>query len=220
MGACARVALSTRAIARAFWICCRSGLLYESVARAVIPARDDLIEHALPAAARLAAAHVPSSARMIWAGTASGGHPVFVGDGVLDAATSLLPVDTRLVVADENVLDLHGERLGAALIDRVMPEQMLVVPSGERYKTLAEAERVLQSLARSGMERADTLLVFGGGVVGDVAGFAPLSTSAEWPSFRSRPPSWRRSIPPTAARPGWTYRSEELRARSISRAPC
>ena len=69
------------------------------------------------------------------------------------------------------MLDLHGERLGAALIDRVMPEQMLVVPSGERYKTLAEAERVLQSLARSGMERADTLLVFGGGVVGDVAGF-------------------------------------------------
>ena len=69
--------------------------IYESVARAVIPARDDLIEHALPAAARLAAAHVPSSARMIWAGTASGGHPVFVGDGVLDAATSLLPVDTR-----------------------------------------------------------------------------------------------------------------------------
>jgi shikimate kinase/3-dehydroquinate synthase len=146
--------------------------LYESVARAVVPAKDDLIEHALPAAARLATPHVPRSARMIWAGTESGGYPVFVGDGVLDAATSLLPGDTRwLAVADENVLDLHGERFGAALIDRMLPEQMLVVPSGERYKTLAEAERVLQSLARSGMERADTLLVFGGGVVGDVAGF-------------------------------------------------
>jgi shikimate kinase/3-dehydroquinate synthase len=146
--------------------------LYESVARAIVPARDDLVEHALPEAARLVAANVPRSVRMIWAGTASGGYPVFVGEGLLDSAAALLPGDARwFVVADERVLDLHGQRLAAALGDRVPPAQMSTVPPGERHKTLAEAERVLQTLVGSGMERADTLLAFGGGVVGDLAGF-------------------------------------------------
>jgi shikimate kinase/3-dehydroquinate synthase len=144
--------------------------LYESVARAVVPARDDLIEHALPAAARLAAAHVPRSIRMIWAGTAAGGYPVFVGDGVVDSAAPLLASETRLlVVADERVLQLHGERLEAALVDH--PVATLTVPPGEQHKTMAEAERVLQALAANGVERTDTLLVFGGGVAGDLGGF-------------------------------------------------
>jgi shikimate kinase/3-dehydroquinate synthase len=144
--------------------------LYESVARAVVPARDDLIEHALPAAARLATAHVPRSIRMIWAGTASGGYPVFVGEGAVDSAGQLLPGDARLfVVADERVLELHGERFEAALT--AMRPATLTVEPGEQHKTMAEAERVLQALAAAGMERTDTVLVFGGGVVGDLGGF-------------------------------------------------
>ena len=145
--------------------------LYESVARAIVPARDDLIEHALPVAARLAKAQMPRSIRMIWAGTASGGYPVFVGEGVVDSAAQLLSGETRLfVVADERVFGLHGERLEAALT-AAKPAATLVVPAGEKHKTMAEAERVLEALAAEGMERTDTVLVFGGGVVGDLGGF-------------------------------------------------
>jgi shikimate kinase/3-dehydroquinate synthase len=145
--------------------------LYESVARAVVPARDDLIEHALPAAARLAQAHMPRSIRMIWAGTVSGGYPVFVGEGVVDFASQLLSSETRLfVVADERVFDLHGERLEAALT-AANPAATVTVQPGEQHKTMAEAERVLEALAAEGMERTDTVLVFGGGVVGDLGGF-------------------------------------------------
>ena len=126
----------------------------------------------------------------------------------------------RLVVADENVLDLHGERLGAALIDRVMPEQMLVVPSGERYKTLAEAERVLQSLARSGMERADTLLVFGGGVVGDVAGFC-AAVYQRGVAFVQIPTTLVAQVDSAyGGKTGVDHQAKNYVARSISRAPC
>jgi shikimate kinase/3-dehydroquinate synthase len=145
--------------------------LYESVARAVVPARDDLIEHALPVAARLATSNVPRSIRMIWAGTASGGYPVFAGEGVVDSAAQLLAGETRLfVVADERVFELHGERLEAALA-AATPAATLTVRPGEQHKTMAEAERVLEALAAEGMERTDTVLVFGGGVAGDLGGF-------------------------------------------------
>ena len=122
--------------------------LYESVARAVVPARDDLIEHALPAASRLLATGIPSSARMIWAGTESGGYPVYVGDGVVGAAGALLPGGARcFAVADEQVQALHGDRLTSGLDERVELVETVTVPAGEQSKNLAEAERVLRALA-------------------------------------------------------------------------
>ena len=47
----------------------------------------------------------------------------------------------------------------------------LTVPSGEQHKTMAQAERLLRELARAGMQRSDTIVALGGGVVGDLAGF-------------------------------------------------
>ena len=74
---------------------------------------------------------------------------------------------------------LHGRRLAAALGAAVAAGASVTVPAGEQHKTLAEAERVLRALAQAGMERSDAILAFGGGVVGDLAGFcAPPSTSA------------------------------------------
>jgi shikimate kinase/3-dehydroquinate synthase len=145
--------------------------LYESVARAIVPARDDLIESALPAASRLSTGSVPASTRMIWARTAAGGYPVYFGDGVTGASGDLLPDDTRcFVVADERVHELHGERLAAGL-GEARPVEPITVPEGETHKNLTESERVLEQLAKQGMERPDTLVAFGGGVVGDLAGF-------------------------------------------------
>ena len=100
---------------------------------------------------------------MIWSAQ---GYPVWVGAGVLDAAGELLADRGRcFVVADERVLALHGERLAGLAV------ATLTVPSGEQHKTMAEAERVLRELARAGMQRSDTIVALGGGVVGDLAGF-------------------------------------------------
>jgi 3-dehydroquinate synthase len=147
--------------------------LYESVARAVVPSTDgEFQDEALDAAAALADPGVPSSVRMAWARTEGGGYPVYVGEGVIDCAGALWRGGERaFVVADEDVHSLHGEALAAALSRDGRLAGTITVPPGERHKTLAETERVLRELARAGAERSDTIVAFGGGVTGDLAGF-------------------------------------------------
>jgi shikimate kinase/3-dehydroquinate synthase len=147
--------------------------LYESVSRATLPATEGVLpERALDAAIALARRELPRALRMAWAQMENGGYPVYVGAGALDAAGSLWPGPGRsFVVADENVQALHGERLRGSLADGPGLAQTVTVAPGERHKVLAEAERVLRALARGGMERSDTLVALGGGVVGDLAGF-------------------------------------------------
>jgi shikimate kinase/3-dehydroquinate synthase len=147
--------------------------LYESVARAVITTSDDAFqEGALDAAAALADQAVPSSVRMAWARTEQEGYPVYVGEGALDSVGTLWRGGERaFVVADQQVQSLHGETLAASLSQAGRLAGTITVPAGERHKNLAEAERILRELARSGAERSDAILAFGGGVTGDVAGF-------------------------------------------------
>ena len=144
--------------------------LYESLARAVVVGGKK-VDAAPQAALALARPDVPHSVRMLWS-RAGAGHPVYIGTGALGAAGALWPGPGRcFVVADERALALHGEALFASLSEAVAVADTIAVPPGERHKSLAEAERVLRALARAGMQRGDTLLAFGGGVVGDLAGF-------------------------------------------------
>ena len=132
--------------------------LYESVATAVLAAGAEKSPAFVDALV-----HGRGRARMFWSGQS---YPVWVGAGVLDLATDLLPGGgRRFLVADEHVHELHAERLAD------LAEATFTVPPGERHKTLAEAERLLRELARAGMQRSDTLVAVGGGVVGDLAGF-------------------------------------------------
>jgi 3-dehydroquinate synthase len=74
----------------------------------------------------------------------------------------------RFVVSSPLVWRLHGERLarGAGEIEPIL------VPDGERYKQLATVTRVYDALVRANADRQSTLVTFGGGVIGDLAGFA------------------------------------------------
>ena len=144
--------------------------LYESVARAVVTGGKEA-DSAAEAALALTQPGVPAAVRMLWS-RAGAGHPVYVGAGALDAAGALWRGAERcFVVADERALALHGKRLLEALSQAVSVVDTIAVPPGERHKSIAEAERVLRALAQAGMQRADTLVALGGGVVGDLAGF-------------------------------------------------
>ena len=113
-----------------------------------------------------------ANAKMIWAETAGGGHPVFIGRGVVDLAGALWPLEGRtFLFGDETALGLHGERLRTALSGAADLAGTVPVPPGESSKSMQEAERVLRKLAAAGMERADTVCVLGGGVAGDLGGF-------------------------------------------------
>jgi shikimate kinase/3-dehydroquinate synthase len=136
--------------------------LYEKLADAVLPAGDPgLIERALPVAIGLA--ELPAGTKLLWAASASGEYPVYVGRGLLDAGC-WPQRGRRFCVTDATVGPLYASRAEplAALVE---------VEPGERAKTMAEAERVLRELARAGMTREDRLIALGGGVVGDLAGF-------------------------------------------------
>jgi len=74
------------------------------------------------------------------------------------------------VITDETVHGLYGEALAKALSD--YRTHMIVRPAGESQKSLGNLEEILDSLFRAGFDRSDLLIAFGGGVIGDLAGFA------------------------------------------------
>jgi len=144
--------------------------LYESVADAVVPVGEETLspdgqshslERALPWIRWLA--QLPVETRMLWAHSAGGSYPVFVGRGLLEAEWWPLG-GRRFCISDSTVGDLYAELL-APLAGRVKVEP------GETAKTMAGAERALRELARAGMTREDHVVALGGGVVGDLAGF-------------------------------------------------
>lgn len=97
-------------------------------------------------------------------------YDVQIGPGALSQLASVLPEARRLaVMVDENVERLHGDRIRKSLSDRHF--ESFVLPSGERHKTLRTAESVFDFLARHRFERGEGLVVIGGGVTGDLAGF-------------------------------------------------
>jgi 3-dehydroquinate synthase len=75
-----------------------------------------------------------------------------------------------LIVSNETVAPLYLRRLRAALGDAFAVSEV-VLPDGEEYKTLAVLERIFDGAGR-GHNRSTTIVALGGGVVGDMAGFA------------------------------------------------
>src|SRR5207344_360520 len=73
----------------------------------------------------------------------------------------------RFVVTSPLVWRLHGARLAKAGLG-----EPILVPDGERFKHLQNVSRVYEALLHGNADRASTLITFGGGVIGDLAGFA------------------------------------------------
>jgi shikimate kinase / 3-dehydroquinate synthase len=113
-----------------------------------------------------AAAGLPPGARMIWAASASGDYPAFIGPGLITEARfwpATVP-GRRFLVTDGAVARLYADLMPP------LDGQVAIMP-GEQSKTIAHAEIVWSELARAGMTRADVVTALGGGVVGDLAGF-------------------------------------------------
>jgi len=103
-------------------------------------------------------------------------YDIHVGPGVIDRAGALLapvlPARRVVVVTDETVSPLHLPRLQAALEEAGFRHDSIVVPAGEASKDMATLDRVLDRLLELGIERSVAVVALGGGVVGDLAGFA------------------------------------------------
>ena len=99
-------------------------------------------------------------------------YPILIGPGLLDTAdlAAALPGPEAMIVSNETVAPLYLERLRARLGDRKL--LTVELPDGEAHKTLGSVGRILDALAAGGAARDTSVIALGGGVVGDIAGFA------------------------------------------------
>jgi 3-dehydroquinate synthase len=108
--------------------------------------------------------------RVIEVGLGARSYPIRIESGLLDRAPDLFAPfarDGRLIlVSDERVWAAQGARL------RGTGAEPLIVPAGEASKSWAELERLVERLLALGVERSDHIVAFGGGMIGDLAGFA------------------------------------------------
>lgn len=106
---------------------------------------------------------------------AEGRTPVVVGEGALEAAAdglgAWLAGRSVFVVSTPRVLALHGDRL-QGLAARAKRWTVLTVEEGEGAKTVETAGRLWDEMLEAGGKRDSRVLAFGGGSVGDLAGFA------------------------------------------------
>ncbi len=103
-------------------------------------------------------------------------YEVRIGEGLIDGAgAAILPLLTRrkvAVITDETVASTHLMQLGASLAAQGIAMTALALPPGEQTKGWAQFARACEWLLEQKIERRDVVVAFGGGVVGDLVGFA------------------------------------------------
>jgi 3-dehydroquinate synthase len=100
-------------------------------------------------------------------------YPILIGEGLLSNAAALnqhLPAQDALLVSNTTVAPLYSQQVQAALGGRRVVDVRL--PDGEQHKTLENVARVLDVMVANRLARDAVVLALGGGVIGDLAGFA------------------------------------------------
>ena len=107
---------------------------------------------------------------------ASKSYQIHIGTGLMDKAGDYLRTVTKgdhiMLVCGDIVSQLHADRVTAALEKAGYTVSRFVYPHGEQSKTPETYFALLNALAEVGMTRSDTIVALGGGVTGDLAGFA------------------------------------------------
>lgn len=103
------------------------------------------------------------------------GYDILIGEGVIAAAgaeiAARLPGARAAIVTDENVAARHGAALAESLGAAGIAAATIAVSPGEKSKSFAVLEEVVDAVLAARLERGDVVVALGGGVVGDLAGF-------------------------------------------------
>jgi 3-dehydroquinate synthase len=117
--------------------------------------------------AELTTVHVPLPGRA---------YDIVIGEGLLDGAgtrfADLFPGRRFGIVTDTEVAKAQLPRLSASLEEAGIGHTSIVLPNGESTKSLARLGEVVDGLLAARLERGDLVIALGGGVIGDLAGFA------------------------------------------------
>src|SRR5689334_3749286 len=102
-------------------------------------------------------------------------YPIRIGSGLLGAASTWAGVpasDQALVVTNTTVAPLYAQALQQAITARHRAVRVLALPDGEAHKNWATLNLVFDELLAAAADRKTVIYALGGGVVGDMAGFA------------------------------------------------
>ena len=128
----------------------------------------------------LAANHEAPGMQRIGVTHPQGAYDICIGEGLLEHTGRLLlarglhagPV---ALVSNAQIADAHAPRLEASLRAAGFTPCLCLVPSGEEHKTLATVANLYDQFLAAHLDRRATIIALGGGVVGDMAGFAAAS---------------------------------------------
>lgn len=124
-------------------------------------------------------AELVSSMRTLDIDLGNRSYPIHIGTGILGDRANTHTVmgggikRRAMIVTNETIAPLYLETLQAGLGN--IPTAEVILPDGESFKNLDTLDRVYEALLSEGFDRGGTILALGGGVVGDVAGFAAAS---------------------------------------------
>ena len=105
-------------------------------------------------------------------------YPITIGSGLLDAPSTWAAAPaahSALIVSNTTVAPLYAARLRQALAGRYRQVHEVVLPDGEEHKDWQTLNLVFDALLETGSDRKTVLYALGGGVVGDMTGFAAAS---------------------------------------------
>jgi len=114
--------------------------------------------------------------RIVEVGLGARRYDIVIGPALLARAGALIqehaPARQCAIVSDETVAGLHLQSLTDGLSGHIDVAGIVIVPPGEASKNFTQLEQVCSQLLDLGIERDDLVIAFGGGVIGDLAGFA------------------------------------------------
>lgn len=103
-------------------------------------------------------------------------YDIHIGEDIFGEVAAHIPLKKAYIVTDENVAALHLEKLEKILSEGGIETTSKVLPAGEKTKSYTNLEAVTDWLLENKVERKSTVIAFGGGVIGDLVGFAASVT--------------------------------------------
>ena len=107
--------------------------------------------------------------------SAMGEYDVVVQAGGIEVLGEMLRthgLQNPTVVTDQHVAQFHAERIRVALNQEGFDPKVITIPAGEEHKNLNTISELWSSFVNKGLDRKSTVIALGGGVIGDLAGFA------------------------------------------------
>lgn len=100
-------------------------------------------------------------------------YPIYINEGLLENSQILkkhVHGDSVFIISNQKVAPLYLDKVSASCTD--YKTTTFIIPDGEKYKNLGTIDTIYSSLLENKIDRNTTLIALGGGVVGDIAGFA------------------------------------------------